>query len=198
MVKEIRKEYKNIATESEISNFLANNSKKLDTIYPDRKVISLYFDTLNYDLYRKSKFTDTDRFKIRVRTYSTDERFYKEIKFNLKTGKDKDVEKLSINSFNNIKEVKFKGRFYFPSAFTEYERSYFSLGNARITVDRNIKFSSHQFRSSTKTFKYFEKNIIEYKNMPGFNEVENYLEKNPVSFSKYNTAIENLYINNVL
>ena len=98
MVKEVRKEYKLIATEAEVSNFLALNKKDLATIYPKRKVISLYFDTLNYDLYRRSKFMDTDRYKIRVRTYSSDKNLYKEIKFNLQTGKDKHVEKLSFES----------------------------------------------------------------------------------------------------
>lgn len=196
MVKEVRKEYKLIATEAEVSNFLAQNKKDLATIYPNRKVISLYFDTLNYDLYRRSKFMDTDRYKIRVRTYSSDKNLYKEIKFNLQTGKDKYVEKLSFENLSEIEEINYKGITYVPAAFTEYDRSYFSLKSARITIDRNIKFTSHQFRTLFKNVKFFEKNIIEYKNMPAFNEVEKYLEKNPVSFSKYNTAIEKLYLYN--
>jgi len=196
LVKEVRKEYKLIATEAEVSNFSALNKKDLATIYPTRKVKSLYFDTLNYDLYKRSKFMDTDRYKIRVRTYSSDKNLYKEIKFNLQTGKDKYVEKLSFGSLSEIKEINYKGKTYLPAAFTEYERSYFSFKSARITIDRNIKFTSHQFRTLFKNVKFFEKVIVEYKNMPGLNEVEKYLEKNPVSFSKYNTAIEKLYFYN--
>ena len=139
---------------------------------------------------------DTDRYKIRVRTYSSDKNLYKEIKFNLQTGKDKHVEKLSFESLSEIEEINYKGITYVPAAFTEYERSNFSLKSARITNDRNIKFTRHQVRTLFKKVKFFEKDIIEYINMPAFNEVEKYLEKNPVSFSKYNTAIEKLYLYN--
>ena len=79
-----RKEFKVLIDDKEFFNLF---SMGLKPIYQKRQVTSLYFDTLNFERYIYSKIIDVDNFKIRIRTYSNDNNFYKEIKENTFEGK---------------------------------------------------------------------------------------------------------------
>ena len=193
MVVEERKEYKLLASEKSVIEFLYKNKDELVTLFPKRIIKSLYFDTLNFDLYEKSNLYDVEKFKIRIRTYSDNNKFFKEIKSNLFIGKKKDVTELFINDFSEVLEINHKGLIYFPAVYTQYERSYYKFNEARVTIDKNIKFISHNFRTKVEVEKKFDNNVIEYKNLKDFSEVEKYIDKNPIAFSKYNTAIEKIY-----
>ena len=62
-----RKEYK---FQSDIDNsgkYLDWIKKNSVMLFPKRTVQSIYYDTLNFSLYKNSIFDDTDRFKIRFR-----------------------------------------------------------------------------------------------------------------------------------
>ena len=192
MVVEERKEYKLLASEKNIAEFLYKNKKELVTLFPKRKIKSLYFDTLNFELFENSNLNDVEKFKIRVRTYSNTTKFYEEVKSNLFLGK-KSVNELSINDFNEISEIYYKGVIYFPAVYTQYDRSYYKFNEARVTIDENIEFISHTFRTKLNIVKKYDKNVIEYKNLEGFSDVEKYIDRNPVAFSKYNTAIRKVY-----
>ena len=138
MVVEERKEYKLLASEKNIAEFLYKNKKELVTLFPKRKIKSLYFDTLNFELFENSNLNDVEKFKIRVRTYSNTTKFYEEVKSNLFLGKKKSVNELSINDFNEISEIYYKGVIYFPAVYTQYDRSYYKFNEARVTIDENI------------------------------------------------------------
>ena len=207
---EERKEYKLLASEKNVAEFLYKNKDELVTLFPKRTIKSLYFDTLNFELYEKSNLNDVEKFKIRVRTYSNNSKFFEEIKSNLFLGKKKKVTELSINDFKEVSEIYYKGVVYFPAVYTQYKRSYYKFNEARVTIDEDIKFISHNFRTKLKNLystnvaakkfyrsiniiKKYYNNVIEYKNLEGFSDVEKYIEKNPIAFSKYNTAVRKVY-----
>ena len=88
---ENRKEYKFVLNNNEIKNLLTIFGDKLNVLHPSRKITSLYFDTVDYRLFNNSKLFDTNKMKVRIRTYSNDNKFYKEIKLNDELGKRKMV-----------------------------------------------------------------------------------------------------------
>ena len=87
MVVEERKEYKFLLSEKKKYEFLYKNKDELTMLFPKRKITSLYFDTLNFDLFENSILYDVEKFKIRIRTYSNTNKFFEEIKSNLFSGK---------------------------------------------------------------------------------------------------------------
>ena len=92
---ENRKEYKFVLNNNETKNFLTIFGDKLNVLHPSRTITSLYFDTVDYQLFNNSKLNDTNKMKVRIRTYNNDAKFYKEIKFNDGLGKRKMIQKLS-------------------------------------------------------------------------------------------------------
>src|SRR6056300_619603 len=97
---EKRKEYKFVLNNNETKNLLSIFGNNLNVLYPSRIITSLYFDTVDYRLYNDSKLFDTNKMKVRIRTYSNDKKFYKEIKFNDEFGKRKQVTEIKAKSFN--------------------------------------------------------------------------------------------------
>jgi len=201
-----RREYKIIIDDQNISNFLNIINQEFDKLHEDRCIKSLYFDTISYKLYRESLFQDSDRLKIRFRNYpQVDKKIYREIKFNNREGKNKTVEEVSFNSFEEIKDYYFRGVEYFPSSFVEYTRSYFIGDNVRLTFDRDLKYTSHEFRG-LKTDSVSRKIVIEYKLLKNRqnnlysklffdknDSIQHKLIKNPQKFSKYVDSVANLY-----
>ena len=190
---EKRKEYKILLDVSELSSFLFKNSKNLQVLFPKRIVESLYFDTVNFDLYKKSKLNDVGKFKIRVRKYSDSKKFYKEIKLNNGLTKSKEKVKLEINSFEELSKIIYKGNIYFPSSYIKYTRSYFKFHKTRLTIDQNIAFLTHNYRTKIHRSVFLSEKVIEFKNLDELSDIEKFIEFNPVAFSKYNTSIEKLY-----
>ena len=97
---EKRKEYKFLLNTSQVGGFLQNFENKLIPLYPKRIITSLYFDTVDFFLFNNARLHDTNKMKVRIRTYSNESRFFKEIKLNDSFGKRKIVENLKINSFD--------------------------------------------------------------------------------------------------
>ena len=142
-----RREYKIVINDFNVYKFLNVINKEFDQLYMDRFIKSLYFDTLGFKLYKESLFQDSDRFKIRFRNYPrSNEKIYKEIKFNTAEGKKKTVEEVSFKKFSHIKEYFFQGIEYYPASFVQYKRSYFANENIRLTIDKDVMYQSHRFR----------------------------------------------------
>ncbi len=193
MKTENRKEYKLVLNENEMNEFFNRYGNDLESIYSPRIIKSLYFDTLNFSLYEKSKFYDVDTYKFRIRTYPNKKKYFKEIKFNTSNGKKKLVEELNAKSFKNVEQTSFRGTLLYPSLFTEYKRQYFAHENCRITIDTSIKVYSHQFRSKVSKENHFQRNILEFKMLTSNPNIEKYIFKNPEAFSKYKYGVEKLY-----
>ena len=99
-------------------------------------------DTVDFSIYNNSIFLDVNKFKVRYRTYSSDNSIYEEIKTNTMNGKGKFVTKTRFKSFDDISNKVFKKLLLKPSLMVEYERSYYKYKNLRITVDEKLNFIS--------------------------------------------------------
>ena len=194
MITEIRKEYKRILDISETVSFFKKNEKKLIEIHEPRFVTSLYFDTVNYSLYKSSIEKDVDTYKVRVRTYSNNKNYFKEVKKNMSSGKYKLIEPLDIKSFSEIPDLFINGHKLYPTLFTKYKRRYFNLdNNCRITLDTDVHFISHKCRTPVEEKMNYSNDILEFKQFETNLNIEKYIDKNPVAFSKYKYGIEKVY-----
>jgi len=189
----LRKEYKILLTDFELDKFMRKYRKNINPLFDSRKITSLYYDTISFDLYHESINYDVDTYKVRLRTYSNSDDFYEEIKSNLSFGKEKIVKKRKINSFEDVHQIFFKGSVLYPSVFTSYERNYYKFHNSRLTVDKNISYTSHKFRSLSPLTKFEHRVVLEIKSFDGNLDVEKYLFRTPSAFSKYKNAINSLY-----
>ena len=158
---ENRKEYKFVLNNNETKNFLTIFGDKLNVLHQAEQ-LPLYFDTVDYQLFNNSKLNDTNKMKVRIRTYNNDAKFYKEIKFNDGLER-KMITDINISSFNDIKELNEGKLSLIPAVYTSYNREYYIFDDLRITVDSKIKFSSHKARSLSNSKVEFSKSIVEYK-----------------------------------
>ena len=112
-------------------------NKGMKTLYPERKVNSVYFDTTNLDFFLNSEEGVLPRKKIRVRWYNKNvERIFKEIKISSIEGRFK------INEPFFDKKILFKNNYQIidneygiikPKTMITYNREYFILDNLRLT-----------------------------------------------------------------
>ena len=64
-----------------------------------------------------------------------------------------------------------------------------------MTVDKNIKFSSHKFRTKVQKSMVLNFNILEFKllDVGESLDIEKNFFKNPQGFSKFRTAVGEIY-----
>ena len=211
MKNNFRKEYKFVTDIENSGKYLDWITKNSVLLFPKRTVQSMYYDTLDFSLYKNSVFDDTDRFKIRFRNYKeTPEEIFKEIKKNSRDGKFKTSESTNYKNFDEIGSLYFEGDQYYPKSFVSYTRQYFLKNNSRITYDTNIIYrtgikKSNKFYNSNKVIIEFKlddfqklKESYIFKNLM-FSErisIENRLFGNPEKFSKYVDSVEKLNLIN--
>ena len=116
-------------------------------LYPSRKISSLYFDNDNDDMFLQGEEGTLPRKKIRLRHYpkQNKEKFFFETKINSYEGKFKKSKAISLCEFKHyIKRGIFDKSYNIckPKFWVTYDREYYLFMNARITIDRNIKFKS--------------------------------------------------------
>tara|TARA_B100000242_G_scaffold293376_1_gene271295 strand:+ start:842 stop:1495 length:654 start_codon:yes stop_codon:yes gene_type:complete len=186
--------------EKVIRTFL--KSKNFKKIFPDRRVNSLYYDTVDKQIYFDSINGLSNKFKVRVRFYNNNEnqnfevggfeikRKYAEL--NKKDYLNSSESLLPLDFFSNeyfSKDLRFPSNFkniYFPSVFISYQRNYFLSHNKeiRITLDYDLELYKAN-KNSNYIFigpkRVYEKNILEIKyqenHQPDFNFLED-LSKN--------------------
>lgn len=192
---ETRKEYKFIFNNHELEKFRIFLNSKENKLFNDRIIKSLYMDTIDFKLYKLSNENDVGKYKVRFRQYNNEHDIYHEIKLNTQEGKQKKI--LKQNKFTNLDEIDqivYKNLVLVPAIKISYKRSYFSFKNVRITIDKNLQFESTKNHSMSKNKFISKLNIVEYKILhQQYPDIESYFFQNPVSFSKYNYGIENLY-----
>lgn len=193
MRNEFRKEYKRVLKKPESINFFNKFEDSIEVLHKERTVVSLYFDNIDFGLYKSSMLKDVNTQKLRIRNYEGEDDFFKEVKKNTYSGKYKTVSKLNINSFDEILQTTLDGQTLYPSLYTKYKRNYYTFENCRLTLDTDIKFISHKFRSQSQKNYYFPNEVLEFKLLNGNLDIEKYIDTNPVAFSKYNYAVEKLY-----
>ena len=168
---------------------MKKNNQKFH-LYPSRKISSLYFDNYNNDMFLQGEEGTLPRKKIRLRHYPNHnkEKFFLEIKINSYEGKFKNSKVISLNQYKQyIKRGIFDKSYNIckPKFWVTYEREYFLFMNARITIDKNIKFESH---FNSYSYNIPDKLILEIKSK---NKKFNILDgKFPFMRSRYSKYAE--------
>lgn len=190
---EIRKEYKFLFSNTELLEFFNYFDNGLDVIFPKRKISSLYFDTIDFKLFKNSQLNDVDKFKLRFRKYDNEKLIFQEEKINSKYGKFKNTKLSKYKNFDEINSFTFKNLLLDKSLKITYYRSYFQFKNVRITVDRNLSFENTSNRSKLHETEYFYRNVVEYKLNDEDPDIESFFLTNPTKFSKYEEGIKTIY-----
>lgn len=193
---EFRKEYKFIVDNRKLDNFFNFYDNTLTNLYPNRKIVSLYFDTVDFKLYKKSLLNDVDKFKFRFRQYpSIGTNISKEIKFNTKKGKRKISEKTNFVKFKDIPNQIYRGYNLVPTLYVNYYRDYYEIDKKiRVTIDKKINFHVPKDRSLFSKGNSIDNTVIEFKLLTEkIEDISKYFFTNPVAFSKYEKGIENTY-----
>lgn len=181
-------------------------------------ISSIYFDTYNKTSYRQVKDGISNRWKYRIRYYNNNDSYIKlekKHKINGLTNKSsvvitkKDLinilsNKIKINSNNSklLNEfiIKMQTELLRPVIYIEYDRIpyIYKLGNVRITLDFNIRYSNkfNNLFNKNKKLYCIEEELLEIKYnelIPDF--IRYRLELNHLyqtSFSKFNNCMDSL------
>ena len=117
----------------------------LCSLYPDRKIISCYFDTIDHQLFWDSEEGLLPRKKVRIRWYNDDLNYTKEIKISSIEGRYKYIDHSSnYDSTTDIAKVRIFDTDHgilFPSLIVTYFRQYYEYSGLRLTFDSNISYS---------------------------------------------------------
>ena len=195
---EFRKEYKFVLDSRQLNSFYKFYDNNFSNLHPRRRIVSLYFDTVDFKLYNKSVLDDVEKFKYRFRQYpSVSTNISKEIKFNTKKGKEKISDKTNFQNFNDIPNQIYRGFNLTPALFVDYHRDYYEIDKKiRVTIDKKIKFSPPKNRSLISIEHSINNIIVEFKLLSSkIEDVSTYFFTNPVAFSKYEVGIAKTYPN---
>lgn len=137
--------------------------------YPNRRVTSVYYDTIDFKCARDNLAGSSPRQKYRLRWYSSNECKFFDLNFETKikvgslgTKKREALNHISLHELSSGKEllldkkIKIDNGFIFPTAIepklvVSYDRSYFSLQEGvRMTVDSNLRFKSYSLKNLQK------------------------------------------------
>jgi SPX domain protein involved in polyphosphate accumulation len=176
------------------------NLHSAETIHPNRRVSSIYFDNHNLNMYHHSIEGLIPRKKIRIRSYN-DLSFIKnnlniEKKITSAEGRFKETtivknlnEKITFGIFDqNYGVCK-------PVAKVSYDREYFKVLNYRITLDTNINYSLYYGQNESFKKNKDENIIVEIKsqNTDALNDIQKKFSFQRIRFSKYCRAIDVLF-----
>jgi len=195
---EFRKEYKFVLDSRQLNSFYKFYDNIFSNLHPSRRIVSLYFDTIDFKLYNKSILNDVGKFKYRFRQYpSISTNISKEIKFNTKKGKEKISDKTNFHNFKDIPNQTYRGFNLIPTLFVDYHRDYYEIDKKiRVTIDKKIKFSPSKNRSLISKDNSINNIIVEFKLLSSkIEDVSTYFFTNPVAFSKYEVGIAKTYPN---
>lgn len=189
---------------------------------------SIYFDTINDRILSETESGVDNRFKFRIRAYNHSNDLIKlEKKISINNLKKKEDLSISVNQLNDILNDKYNVNYALlnemyilnrtellkPKIIVEYDRYAYveELGNVRITLDRNIRYSENIYGLFDKELITIpilpiNKHILEVKYdgiLPGYIvKLLNIDKLERVSFSKYalcrnalmnNGRLENFY-----
>ena len=175
-------------------------SKGANKLYSKRKVVSLYFDTNNIQMFIDSEEGIVPRKKLRIRNYpNNDKQIYQiETKISSVEGRYKTSKKILNKEFLEFIKFGISDNQYgicFPQIYVSYTREYFLLNKERVTIDSNISYKN--FKNQIE--KNDQENIIcELKASINFDKIffDNILSFDRKRFSKYCEGIKILSIDN--
>lgn len=184
------------------------NETKLFSAYPQRRVFSIYFDTIDYKDFIDSEEGTVPRKKIRLRYYNS---FYKNLNddkkikgsIELKKTLDFHREKKSIKIFDTLKNSitvckNFLNQKRYPVCAIKYQRNYYkSSSGIRITIDKNIQYYKINRYHQLILNNFENENIIEMKIEDidkNYSFETDFLSAYRVRFSKYCEAVKKIKI----
>jgi SPX domain protein involved in polyphosphate accumulation len=177
----------------DFKEFLTKRSAK--QLYQPRRIKSLYFDNLNYDMYNDSIEGMVPRKKIRIREYpnTSDKNFYLEIKNSSVEGRFKTRKILDNKKLDYYKKAGvFDGQYgvCLPNFYVSYEREYSIIDDVRISIDKNLVYESYRNNNVCND----DNSIVEIKTSINKN-LDDLIELFPFQrtrFSKYCFAVDSL------
>jgi SPX domain protein involved in polyphosphate accumulation len=189
-----RKEKKFRVTVSDFYNFQDHlHQQGMKTLFESRLITSVYFDTVDLNMFNDSEEGVLPRKKVRIRWYNDDKLFTLENKTSSMEGRFKVTSKLE----NNISESEIFTRNSIdaqyghiqPTLKVSYNRSYFVFNEMRITFDKDICYQSLK---NVDRRKYHDpERVIEIKipiNCPD-DFVETLIPFPTARFSKYSRGV---------
>ncbi|SMF79485.1 VTC domain-containing protein [Candidatus Pelagibacter sp. HIMB1321] len=174
-----------------MKNLLIENG--MTKLYGARKVNSIYFDTLSYDMFSQSEEGVLPRKKIRIRWYEGINRLQLEKKISSVEGRFKTTDKY--NLYSNTKEI-FKSTLFdkdygaiHPTLKVSYNREYYMLNKMRITLDSNINYNNITL-DPLLDYKDPER-VVEIKTAINCSDdfIEKYIPYQVSRFSKYSRGL---------
>ena len=134
---------------------IINKENKNSSLFPSRKITSLYFDNHSYEMFVDSQEGSLPRKKIRIRTYpeSLNSEFLLEEKINSCEGKFKKSLLITKNQYFEYSKKGIFDKIYNncePKLWVQYEREYLSYLGYRITIDKNLQFSMPKIKHTSK------------------------------------------------
>lgn len=169
-----------------------------EILFPERRVFSRYYDTLNLRMFQESEEGTLPRRKIRIRNYSNSSKFLKEVKISSTEGRfklsrefiEKDTLKRGLSK--NLFDTRYGSLFH--ATTVQYTRSYLAFGPLRLTLDKNIRYNCPSF---PMIFRYDNECVLEVKALTDTSDnlIDNITNANPVRFSKYCRGVKLLNLN---
>ena len=189
-----RKEKKFRVTVSDFYKFQGQlHQQGMETLFEPRLITSVYFDTVDLNMFHDSEEGVFPRKKVRIRWYDDSKVFTLENKTSSIEGRFKVTSKLE----NNISESELFRRHRMdaqygnvqPTLKVSYKRSYVVFKEMRITFDKNICYQNLKYADRRKY--YDPERVIEIKipaNCPD-DFVERFIPFPTARFSKYSRGL---------
>lgn len=124
-------------------------------LYHKRKIESLYFENKKKEMFSDSMEGSLPRKKIRIRYYPQINlnQIYFEKKISSIEGRYKKRNVIKKDEFENFKDRGIYDQQYgicYPIIFVSYEREYLSIGDTRITIDKEIVYQEFEKKITFK------------------------------------------------
>ena len=177
------------------------SEKNAISIFPPRRIYSIYLDTLDHKMYIDTCEGIVPRKKIRLRQYNNfDILNLKNLNLEIKLTTSSKRYK-SIEENVNFKDIVCKGYydknygFCYPVVIISYEREYFKINNYRITFDKNINYKFIENNKAKYNSFSDDKCVFEIKCEANENlsNLLNFFDFPRTRFSKYERAFDHLY-----
>lgn len=189
-----RKEKKIRVTVTDFHKFQGQlHQQGMETLFEPRLITSVYFDTVDLNMFHDSEEGVLPRKKVRIRWYNNNKIFTLENKTSSIEGRFKVTTKLEDNISES--EIFTKNRVdaqyghIQPILKVSYKRSYFMFNGMRITFDKDIYYQ--YLRYSYRRKYYDPERVIEIKipaNCPD-DFVESFIPFPTARFSKYSRGL---------
>jgi SPX domain protein involved in polyphosphate accumulation len=165
----------------------------METLFKSRLITSVYFDTVDLNMFHDSEEGVLPRKKVRIRWYNDGEIFTLESKTSSIEGRFKVTSKMQYYTFENefLSRSRMDTQYgnIQPALKVSYKRSYFMFHGMRVTFDKDISYQNLRFVNMRKF--YDPERVIEIKIPADCPDdfVEKRIPYQTTRFSKYSRGL---------